>query len=75
MAAPQVTGVLACIVGNRRHYKASDCISWLSTTGSTANRIIDTGGGYSDQTSLQGSPNRYLRWPFTSDKPLTITAS
>jgi subtilisin family serine protease len=75
MAAPQVTGVLACLVGSRRHYNAADCIRWLSTTGSTANRIIDSGGGYSDQTSLQGSPNRYLRWPFTSDKPLTITAS
>ena len=75
MAAPQVTGVLASLVGSRRHYTAADCIRWLSTTGSTANRIIDTAGGYSDQTSLQGSPNRYLRWPFTSSQPLTITAS
>ena len=75
MAAPQVTGVLASLVSSRRQYTATDCIRWLSTTGSTANRIIDTGGGYSDQTSLQGSPNRYLRWPFTSSQPLTITAS
>ena len=75
MAAPQVAGVLASLVGSRRHYTSTDCIRWLSTTGSTANRIIDSGGGYTDQTSLQGSPNRYLRWPFTNDKPLTITAS
>ena len=75
MAAPQVTGVLACLIGGRRHYTSAECIRWLSTTGSTPNRITDTGGGYSDQTSLQGSPNRYLRWPFTSSQPLTITAS
>jgi subtilisin family serine protease len=75
MAAPQVTGVLACLLGSRRHYNAADCIQWLSTTGSTANRITDTGGSYTDQTSLQGSPNRYLKWPFTGNQPLTITAS
>ena len=75
MAAPQVTGVLACLVGGRRHYNAADCVRWLSTTGSTPNRILNSSGGYTDLASLQGSPNRYLRWPFTSSQPLTITAS
>lgn len=75
MACPQVAGVLACVVGSRRHYVAADCVSWLSTTGSTANRLNDSGGGYTDLASLQGSPNRYLRWPFTSSQPLSITAS
>ena len=71
MAAPQVTGVLACVLGNRRHYNAYDCIRWLDRT-ATKNRVGDTGGGYSDLASLQGSPNRYLRWPSNSSSPLVV---
>lgn len=71
MAAPQVTGVLACLVGGRRHYTPQDCIEWLVAT-STKNRIADTGGGYTDTTSLQSSENRYLRWPYSGHNPLIV---
>ncbi len=71
MAAPQVTGVLACLLESRRHYTAYDCIGWLEST-TTKNRLLDTGGGYSDTQSLQSSPNRYLRWPFNSQYPLIV---
>ncbi len=74
MAAPQVAGVLACLVGNRKKYDSYDCIKWLERF-TTKNRLADSGGGYTDTQSLQGSANRYLFWPFTSQYPLTINRS
>ena len=74
MAAPQVTGVLACLLGNRKTYDAYDCINWLART-TTKNRLADSGGSYTDTQSLQGSPNRYLFWPFNSQYPLTVNRS
>lgn len=74
MAAPQVTGVLACLLGNRKTYDAYDCINWLARK-TTKNRLADSGGGYTDTQSLQGSPNRYLFWPFNSQYPLTVNRS
>jgi subtilisin family serine protease len=71
MAAPQVAGVLACLLGNRKNYNADDCIRWLEKT-TTKNRLADSGGGYTDTQSLQGSPNRYLFWPFNTQFPLTV---
>jgi subtilisin family serine protease len=65
MAAPQVAGVLACLLGSRPHYDNADCIKWLEKT-TIKNRILDTGStNYTDLFSLQGSPNRYLRYPFS----------
>ncbi len=74
MAAPQVTGVLACLLGNRKKYKAADCIRWLEKY-TTKNRLADSGGGYTDTQSLQNSPNRYLFWPFNGQYPLTVNRS
>jgi subtilisin family serine protease len=74
MAAPQVAGVLACLLGNRKNYNADDCIRWLEKT-TTKNRLADSGGGYTDTQSLQGSPNRYLFWPFNTQFPLTVNRS
>lgn len=75
MAAPQVTGVLACLLGNRKKYDAYDCIKWLERF-TTKNRLADSGStSYTDTQSLQGSPNRYLFWPFNSQYPLTINQS
>lgn len=59
MASPQVCGVLACaleIYPNMTQTQAKAYILNYSKTG----QITDTGGGYSDVTSLQGSENRYL---------------
>lgn len=64
MASPQVAGILACLLGSRPHYNSYDCIRWLEKT-TIKNRLLDTAStNYSDIFSLQGSPNRYLRYPF-----------
>ncbi len=73
MAAPQVTGVLSCLLESRRHYDAYDCINWLRTT-ATQGRMSDSGTTtYTDTLSLQGASNLYLRWPFNGSNPLTVT--
>lgn len=59
MASPQVAGVLACaleIYPNLSQSRARDYIIDYSKK----NQLTDTGGGYTDNTSLQGSENRYL---------------
>lgn len=59
MASPQVTGVLACaleIYPNMTQVQARQYLESYSKSG----QITDTGGSYSDFTSLQGSSNRYL---------------
>jgi subtilisin family serine protease len=71
MAAPQVTGVLACILEGRKHYTSEECKQWIIST-STKDRLANTGGGYADTQSLQGSANRYLRWPYSSQYPLIV---
>jgi len=59
MASPQVCGALACaleIYPRMTQAEAKEYILNYSKTG----QITDTGGGYNDFTSLQGSSNRYL---------------
>lgn len=59
MASPQVTGVLACaleVFPNMTQEQAKNYIIAAAKT----NQITDTGGSFSDYTSLQGSPNRFL---------------
>jgi subtilisin family serine protease len=65
MAAPQVTGVLACMLDVRPEYNQSQVKAWIEEVGTTS-RLSDTGGSYADLASLQGGPNRYLRQPFNS---------
>lgn len=73
MASPQVCGVLACLLSSRKYYTGYDCANWLAGT-STKNRLSDSGTtDYTDVLSLLGSENRYLRAPWASPNPLTIT--
>ena len=59
MASPQVCGVVACLLEQYPRMKQSDVRTYLQTH-CTLNQMTDTGGGYTDTTSLQGSTNRYL---------------
>ena len=59
MASPQVTGVLACVLENYPRMKSVDCLNYIINT-AKVDQIADSGGSYTDYTSLQGSPNRYL---------------
>jgi subtilisin family serine protease len=74
MAAPQATGVIACMLESRPHYKQADVLNWIKTTG-IKNRLNDTGGSYTDFTSLQGSVNNFLYNPFTNNTAWTISGT
>jgi hypothetical protein len=59
MASPQVCGILACVLEiylNMTHQEAIDYIKFYAKK----DQITDTGGGFTDLTSLQGSANNYL---------------
>jgi subtilisin family serine protease len=72
MASPQVAGLLACLMGSRRHYTPADARNWLIGT-CIKNRMNVTTGGYTDYTSLQNGPNNYLYWPYSSSIVLNQT--
>lgn len=74
MASPQVAGLLACLMGSRRHYKQADARNWMTGT-CIKNRMNATTGGYTDYTSLQGGPNNYLYWPYSNPVVLNQTAT
>lgn len=59
MASPQVCGVLACALEIYPSMTQSLARTYL-TTYSKLGQMTDTGGSYSDLTSLQGATNRYL---------------
>lgn len=67
MASPQVTGVLACYLESNPGATPAEARNWIQSV-STKSRMTDTGGSYSDFTSLQNvSGNRYLyngNYPF-----------
>jgi subtilisin family serine protease len=65
MAAPQVAGVVACMLDARPEYTQTQVKAWIQEIG-TADRLTQTGSGYTDLGFLQGGPNRYLKQPFTS---------
>jgi len=59
MASPQVCGILACVLEiypNLTQHEAVEYIKFYSKNG----QITNTGGGFTDFTSLQGSENNYL---------------
>lgn len=59
MASPQICGVLATaleVYPNMKPAEAKEYIRYYSKTG----QITDTGGGFTDYTSLQGADNKYL---------------
>ena len=59
MASPQVTGVLACVLEVYPTMNQAAMRTYLSNFGKLG-QMTDTGGSYSDLTSLQGATNRYL---------------
>jgi hypothetical protein len=59
MASPQVTGFLACLLEIYPELTQAQVLQYLIKN-SKYNQITDTGGSYTDLTSLQGSSNRYL---------------
>ena len=72
MAAPQVTGVVACLLESRRNYTQAQVTAWLDETQSTG-RLSNTGGTYTDLQSLQGSSNYFLKQPFSSSTAWRFT--
>jgi hypothetical protein len=59
MASPQVCGVLACLLEQYPRFNQTNAVDYLNST-VKENQITDTGGGYTDNTSLQGSGNNYV---------------
>ena len=70
-ASPQVAGVVACVLEARPSYTPADVTAWV-TGNAVENRVNNTGGGYTDTSSLQGAPNRYLQQPFNRNKVFSI---
>lgn len=61
MAAPQVTGLLACWLETNPRATQTEAIAFLQATG-VANQIPATTGGITDYYDLQGAPNLYLAY-------------
>ena len=62
MASPQVTGILACLVGVYRNFTQADCLDWLISR-STKDQIYDTtSSDHTNLYNLMGAPNRYLHF-------------
>ncbi len=74
MASPQVTGVIACMLESRPDYNQAKTNTWITST-AVQNRLTDSGGGFTDLSSLQTADNRYLQQPFTSGFVYEITRS
>jgi len=73
MACPQVTGVLAQLLGARPNYTAADCLAWLQDQAADG-RLNDPTTGtpstdYTNTRALQGANNKYLVTPFVSAFP------
>ena len=61
MAAPQVAGAIACLVGIYRDFTQDDVRNWLISQGSTNDQIYDSGSSdYDNQFNLMGAPNKFL---------------
>jgi subtilisin family serine protease len=71
MAAPQATGIIACMLESRKDYTNDEVLNWVQTT-SHFNRLTDTGGGFTDTSSLQGSTNRFLNQPYNRGDVFSI---
>jgi subtilisin family serine protease len=59
MASPQVAGVLACLLEIYPNWNQASVVNYLYNTAKIG-VLRDTGGGYTDLFSLQGSANRFL---------------
>lgn len=67
MAAPQVTGLLACYLSINPGATAEDCKEWLATTASATGQMYNTGltNDYTDTRSVNGGTPRYLKNPYS----------
>lgn len=74
MAAPQVAGVIACLLQSRSNYSPGKVLLWLEQKG-ILNRMQEVGSGYTDYFSFQTGPNRYLRQPFDSQYPMQVSGT
>ena len=62
MASPQVCGVLACVASGKERFTQDDAIGYLQQHSIVGDMTFDlAGGGYDDDSSQQGSPNRELK--------------
>ena len=62
MASPQVCGVLATLATAKPRFSQSDARGYLQRHCVDNDMTFDTGSGsYNDNTSQQGSPNKYLQ--------------
>ena len=59
MSCPQVCGILACMLELYPRKGPADIRRYLEAH-SKQNQLLDTGGGYTDENSLQGAKNLYL---------------
>lgn len=62
MGAPQVTGLLACVLELYPTMNQEAAVAYIEGT-AKLNQLTTTNGGPTDVTSLQGSANRYLYYP------------
>ena len=61
MAAPQVTGVLACAASRKQRFTQDDARKYLNDTSKFNDMTVDAfGGDYTDPTVGYGGPNKYL---------------
>lgn len=74
MAAPQVTGVVACMLGARPYYDQDKVKSWLVEQASSG-RLTEIGSTYTDLAYLQGAANKFLKQPFNSAVAWSFTGS
>jgi len=72
MAAPQVAGVVACMLQSRKDWTPAKVRTWVQTIARTG-RLSDTAGSYTDVQSLQSAPNRFLRQPFNRSVVYEVT--
>ena len=62
MSGPQVAGVLAILAESNQNMNQAEALEWLISNAST-DQMQDTGtDDPMDTNSLQGAPNKYLRW-------------
>ena len=66
MAAPQVTGMLACILESFPTKTQQDAINYVIGNAKTGQLTEGFFGGTYDTSNLLGSPNRYLYAPFVN---------
>ena len=62
MSGPQVAGVLACLAESWPNMKQADAQTWLVNNASTDQMQDTEADDPMDLNSLQGAPNKYLRW-------------